>query len=104
MEILLKFYGIDWLVLVLVLIQMWLLGSRRKSGFLVGILATCFGMVFSYMSGSAGNAALGLCLFYLHARGYFQWRAAEEFGPPRIVEIEDVEADELKLEENYEKT
>ncbi len=72
-----KFYGVDWLVFIFVLLQVYLLGNYRKSGFIAGIIATIFSLVFSCMTGSIANFTLGLCLLCLHFRGYLQWNQKE---------------------------
>lgn len=70
---LLKYYGLDWLVFGAVLAHLWLLGGKRRAAFLFGMLASVFGVAFGVLIESVANAVSSALFFALHVRAYVKW-------------------------------
>ncbi len=69
-----RYYGVDWLVTVTVFLGVFLLGDKRRAGFLVGMISAFASLVFSFQVGSVANGVTSVVLFVLYARGYAKWR------------------------------
>lgn len=79
MEInLFNYYGLDWLSMLLGFYGMWLLGKKRK----VGFVFTAFGMVsalsVALLAQQYGFIFANIVMMILSARNYIMWRAEEK--------------------------
>ena len=68
-----KYYGIDWLLFLLVALHIWLLGEQKRSSFLVAMLATICGTIFGMMTGSVATIVMNVTFFFLYLRAYLMW-------------------------------
>ena len=82
----LRYYGVDWIVLCTVFLGIFLLGERNKEGFLLGMVSSMFGLVFSVQVGSVANGIASGVLFFLYLRGYLRW-IREERRETKTVEV-----------------
>lgn len=69
-----QYYGVDWTVTVLVFAGIFLLGDKKKAGFIVGMVSSIFALIFSFQIGSIANGATSVVLFVLYLRGYLKWK------------------------------
>lgn len=69
-----QYYGIDWIVTVLVFTGIFLLGDKKKAGFIVGMVSSVFAFLFSFQIGSIANGVTSVVLFVLYLRGYLKWK------------------------------
>lgn len=72
-----QYYGIDWVVTLTVLIGIFLLGDKKKLGFIIGMISATFAFVFSFQIGSIANGVTSIILFSLYFRGYVKWKKQE---------------------------
>lgn len=72
-----KFYGIDWLLFVFVLIHLWLLGNRKRAAFLYGVGACCCGFTFGIIIGSLATLLMNSVFAAMHLRAYILWRESK---------------------------
>ena len=72
-----QYYGIDWLVTITVFVGIFLLGDKKKMGFIVGMISSSFAFVFSFQIGSIANGVTAIILFILYLRGFWKWRKQE---------------------------
>ena len=72
-----QYYGIDWIVTATVFIGIFLLGDKKKAGFIVGMVSSTFAFVFSFQIGSIANGVTAAVLFILYLRGFLKWRLSE---------------------------
>ena len=72
-----KYQGIDWLVALTVFIGVFLLGDKKKLGFIAGMMSSTFGLIFSFQIGSVANGLTSIILFFLYLRGYLNWKKLE---------------------------
>lgn len=69
-----QYYGVDWIVTVLVFTGIFLLGDKKKAGFIVGMVSSVFAFLFSFQIGSIANGVTSVVLFVLYLRGYLKWK------------------------------
>lgn len=68
-----QYYSLDFVAIICMFVSIWLLGNRRREGFIFGMIGTlCFiafnALVFS-IPGMVGN----LVLLWLNIRGWQRW-------------------------------
>lgn len=80
MDDLLAYYGVDWLGIGLTMASLHLLGSKRRSGFVLGVMASAVWGVFSVMAGSTPTLAANCIFLGMNARGFLKWTRDPE--PP----------------------
>ena len=68
-----KYYGIDWLLFILVLIHLWLLGNKNILAFAFGILGCVCGIVFGIMIESIAYVVMNFTFGLLHLRAFIKW-------------------------------
>lgn len=76
-----KYYGIDWVVTLTVFIGIFLLGDKKKLGFIIGMISSIFGFIFSFQISSVANAATSVVLFLLYLRGLIKWQKVDHHTP-----------------------
>jgi len=72
-----QYYGIDWAITLTVFAGLFLIGDKKKSGFIVGMASSTLAFAFSFQIGSIANAVTAVTLFVLYLRGYIKWRRSE---------------------------
>ncbi len=75
-----QYYGIDWIVTLTVFIGIFLLGEKKKMGFIVGMISEVFAFVLSFQIKSVANGVTAIILFSLYFRGYVRWVQSEREG------------------------
>ncbi len=73
MNYFLKYYGLDWVAAVLVIIGIYLIGNKKRSGFLFSMLGVVANFLVSVIIDSVPYIALNIILFTLQLRGYIKW-------------------------------
>ena len=66
-------YGIDWLAGILTVWAIYLLGSKKRSGFAVMIAGNVSYMAFGIVAGSSGVIAANFVFLLLNIRGFISW-------------------------------
>ncbi len=69
-----QLYGIDWLATACGLTGVYLLGSKRRIGFLIMMMASLSWMTVGFIIDSLALIAGSIVFFSLHVRGWWQWR------------------------------
>lgn len=69
-----KYYCVDWAIFILLLTHLWLLGSRHRTAFIFGMLASALGIIFSLQTESVANATSSILFLFLHIRAYIKWK------------------------------
>jgi len=72
-----QYHGIDWIVTLTVFAGLFLLGDRKRAGFIVGMISSAFAFAFSFQIESIANGVTAVMLFFLYLRGYLKWRRAD---------------------------
>ncbi len=89
-DLLFQYHGIDWIVNSAALSSIVLLGNKHPAGFLVGMIAASFGIIFSIQIHSIPNGVTSLIFVLVNMRGYFLWHHNEEIQPIRHVPLSRV--------------
>lgn len=77
-----QLYGIDWLATVCGLTGVYLLGSRKRYGFIVMMAASSSWFTVGVLIGSLPLMLGSVVFFGLHVRGWFAWRKQSEQAEP----------------------
>lgn len=73
-HLLFRYYGIDWLNAAAGLTSTWLVGSRKRSGFILGCTACAAGITFDVIAHSPPLIVLNAGGFCLQLRGFLRWK------------------------------
>ena len=77
-----KYYGMDWLLFILVLIHLWLLGNKNKLAFVFGILGCACGVAFGIMIESIASVVMNFTFGLLHLRALTKWSSSPKYVKP----------------------
>lgn len=72
-----QYYGIDWLATVCGLTGVYLIGSKKKIGFLIMMIASLSWLTVGVFVESLALIVGSAVFFCLHVRGWFNWRKKE---------------------------
>lgn len=72
-EMFLKYYGLDWISIVLTFAQLYYLGNKNKLGFVFGGLSNITWFSFGMVVGSAAVPFAHVIMFCLNGRGLYKW-------------------------------
>jgi len=79
MEILFKYYGLDWLSILLSIIAVIKLGNRVKWGFIAFLAANILWILIGVTLLKSYAIAVGNSVFLItNLRGYFKWSTPNE--------------------------
>lgn len=79
MEILFKYYGLDWLAMLMSLLAVYLLGNKNRFGFLSFVLANFTWLVLGVFWMQSYGIAIGNFVFLImNMRGFFAWNIKTE--------------------------
>ena len=67
-------YGIDWAAGILTVWAIYLLGSKKRSGFAVMIAGNISYITFGAVAGSSGVIAANIVFLLLNIRGFISWK------------------------------
>lgn len=70
-----QLYGIDWLATVCGLTGVYLIGSKKRVGFAIMMIASLSWMTVGFIIGSLALIVGSVVFFSLHVRGWIKWRA-----------------------------
>lgn len=73
-----QLYGMDWLATVCGLTGVYLIGSKKKVGFLIMMVASLSWLSVGLLIESLALILGSAVFFSLHLRGWFKWRRAAE--------------------------
>jgi hypothetical protein len=77
-----KYYGIDWIALVLNAIAIYLLGKKRQTGFSLGVGASLAWIVFGILAHSVATVVACSIFVALNVKGWWNWRAGQTPNKP----------------------
>ena len=69
------FYGVDWIGMVATFTSLWLLGEKKRVGFVIGAIAAACWAVFSYFAGSIPGVITNVVFFFLNIYNLRKWKA-----------------------------
>ena len=68
-----SYYYIDWIAMLLTLLSIYLLGQKKANGFLLGMLANIFWLIFGCFAQSLATIIANFLFFLINGHGYWQW-------------------------------
>jgi hypothetical protein len=72
-ELFTEYYGLDWVAMIAGLATIYLLGSKKRSGFIVGIIAGIVWTAVNLIAEIWPGIILNVILIGLYIRGYVNW-------------------------------
>lgn len=72
-DILFSYWGIDWLIFLLLTMNLWMIGQRKRVAFVYGILVGILSIVFGIMIGSVAMVVMNCWFIFLHGRNWWKW-------------------------------
>jgi len=72
-EMVLNYYGVDWLAMALTFLSLYFLGKKKRCGFVFGLGANASWLAFGVMAGSIANPAANVVFAILNINGYCHW-------------------------------
>jgi nicotinamide riboside transporter PnuC len=83
-DVITNYYGIDWTAMVLNAAAIYLLGKKRKLGFVLGVVANIAWIAFAVLAHSVATVVACSIFVFLNARGWWNW--TRELTPNQRVE------------------
>jgi len=74
MEWLTKYYGTDWIDFIGTMLGVYLLGNKKKIGFVFNAVAACAGVIMAILMESPAILFLNIVLIILNVRGFVKWK------------------------------
>ena len=71
-----QYYGIDLLATAVTFLGIWLVGSKKKSGFLFSFIGNVLWLIVAWQAQSGGILIANIGIAVLNVRGYWMWRRA----------------------------
>lgn len=81
-ETIFRYYGIDWLALVLNAAAIHLLGKKKKSGFSLGVAANLTWIAFAILAHSLATVVACSIFVVLNAKGWWNWTREQASKEP----------------------
>lgn len=73
------YYGLDWVTACLMLLGLWLVAEKKRTGFLVAAAGSCVGVVVSLMADQYGFLLSNAAMVFVSLRGYLLWKNNYEY-------------------------
>lgn len=75
MDVLLKYYGLDWLAMAASLLAVYLMGNKNRLGFISYILANALWIYLGIFRMQSFGISIGNIFFlFMNVRGYLKWK------------------------------
>ena len=74
LEILGKYYGLDWIAMAGSLMFLFLIGSKKRYGFIIYTIGNIAWIVVNFMAQIWPGVILNMILIGLNARAYYKWK------------------------------
>lgn len=71
-----QYFGIDWVAMVMTFTAIYLLGGKRRTGFLLMICGNILWMVIGLWAHSYAMLIANAGFVTMNVRGYWKWREA----------------------------
>ncbi len=73
----LKYYGIDWLAMVLTFLALWSIGNKNKHGFVIMMCGNLCWVSIGALSQSIAMILANIVFFSMNLRAIWKWNKAE---------------------------
>jgi len=68
-----NYYGVDWLIFLLLIIHVWMIGNKVRSAWLIGIVSYCLGIALAIMIESWPSGIMNAVFIVMGIRAYIKW-------------------------------
>ncbi len=68
-----QYYGVDWVAMISTILSVYYLGSKKRVGFIWGIVASIAWLIFAGFVASLASLIANSIFCILNMRGYFNW-------------------------------
>jgi hypothetical protein len=73
MELIFGYFGVDWAAMALTCPSLHCFGTKKRAGFVFGMLSNVAWFSFGVMAASLANPVANIVFFSLNLRGYLRW-------------------------------
>jgi hypothetical protein len=73
-----KYYGLDWIGMILGLASIYYLGRKNRTGFILRIAASAFWLAFGIIAETPAGVVANLAVIILSFKGFHQWKVSEK--------------------------
>ncbi len=73
LELIFRYYGVDWIAVVFTMVAIIKLGSKKKSGFVLMMVGNMAWIAFGIISRSAATIVANVVFLGLNLRGLIRW-------------------------------
>ena len=76
MQLLGKYYGADWVAMLMTLLFLYLIGNKKRYAFILYIIGNVAWIFTNYLAEIWPGVILNVVLIFLNIRGYKNWHKA----------------------------
>ena len=69
-----KYCGVDWIIFILVVTQLWLLGNKKRQAFLFGMAGNSCGILLGFLVESIACIIMNSVFVIMHVNAYRKWK------------------------------
>ena len=69
-----QYYGCDWIGAAFLIVYLYLIGEKKRFGFILGILSAFAWMVYGYLTQSVANILINLLTVIIFIQNYRKWK------------------------------
>ena len=69
-----KCQGVDWIIFILVVTQLWLLGNKKRQAFLFGMAGNSCGILLGFLVESIACIIMNSVFVIMHVNAYRKWK------------------------------
>lgn len=69
-----QYYGIDYIAMFLTFAAIYLVGSKKRYGFLFGLVGNALWVIYAVLAESIPIFVVNIVLWILYLRGYIKWK------------------------------
>lgn len=69
-----KCQGVDWIIFILVVTQLWLLGNKKRQAFLFGMAGNSCGILLGFLVESIACIIMNSVFMIMHVNAYRKWK------------------------------
>jgi len=81
-ETITRYYGVDWIALVLNAVAIYLLGKKQRTGWSLGVVANLTWIAFGVLAHSVATMVACSLFVVLNLKGWWSWR--NEQAPNKV--------------------
>lgn len=72
-----KFYGLDWLIFLIVVFHIYLIGEGKSVGWILGTIASILSVFLAILCGSFAMVLMNIFYVFMRTWNYFKWKDRE---------------------------